>query len=257
MTTLKIKQESQETNKINSNNFMVNFSTKEGEQKKGPLELIWSLIQKYEVDIFEVSLKMITTDFFDYIQNNKVALEQKSWFSKISAQLIFYKSKSLLPNINNTVSDDGTLDKLPEELIDKLLEYKKLQVAAEYLNNTRNTSQTEVMRKSNWQLYEKDINFFQLDLTSFLKNFQQYLLKSEVAQNKIFHIQTEEIEVEQLQDWLHKKLTSQKELLFFDLISKTSLIWTISLFLAILEMSKQKIIGVSQIQNKNIIIKLK
>ena len=257
MTQRIIDQRTDKISDATSNKyFVINFFTKEGEHKKAPLEFMWSLIQKYEVDIFQVSLKSITSDFLFHIQRNVVPLEQKSAFAQIAAQLIFYKSKYLLPSSKEEETDNGSLDRLPEELIDKLLEYKKIQVAAEHLSNTQNIAQTTITRDPAWQSYEVNIGFFKLDLVIFLRTFQQYLLKERINQNQTYHIHEEEIKVEKIQKWLHEKLIREKKLLFFDLVKKSSLLWMIGLFLAMLEMSKQKMIQISQIKNKNIMIEL-
>ena len=47
--------------------FKVTFKTKESILKEGPLALLWELIRSYEVDIFEVPLSRITTDFCSYM----------------------------------------------------------------------------------------------------------------------------------------------------------------------------------------------
>ncbi len=237
-------------------NFIVDFLTREGEYKQAPLGFMWSLIQKYEVDIFKVSLRRITSDFLFYIQKNLVPLEQKSVFSKIAAQLIFYKSRHLLPNSEEKETDNGSFDRLPNELIDRLLEYKRIQVAAEHLSNTQNIFSGTIARKPVWELYEGNADFFKLDLVPFLKIFQQYLLKEGVNQSQVYYIHEEEIEVKEIQKWLHKKLIRKRKLLFFDLIKGSSLLWMICLFLVILEMSKQKMIRVSQNKDKNIILEL-
>ena len=238
-------------------NFLVDFSTREGERKKGPLDLMWSLIQKYEVDIFQVSLTRITDDFFEYMEKHPVALAQKSAFSQIASRLIFYKSKRLLPDTEKDEPDHGMFDTLPDELIDKLLEYKKLQVAAEYLNGVQKMSQMGAHREPSWQRYEKDIDFFRVDMVSFLKTFKMYLLRGEAAQNTTFYIEPEEIDTEKLGEWLHKKLIAIKKVFFSELVRETSLLRMIGLFLAILEMCKQSIVRASQVENYDIMIELK
>ena len=244
-------------------NFTVSFSTREGVDKTGPLDLLWSLIKNYEVNIFEVSLVRITNDFVQYIQENQITLEQKYAFSQMATSLIYYKSKLLLPQTEDLENKEGNendagLDVLPPEIIDKLLEYKKLQVASEYLEKAQVASGMGFEKKSEWDTYEKDIEFFTLDLISLLKTFQEYLLKADQDRPITYEIEEEEIVLEEIQKWLHKELMKVKRLSFFSLIKAASRLRLIGFFLTILEMSKQKLIRVFQDeQTKDILIELR
>ena len=244
-------------------NFTVSFSTREGLDKTGPLDLLWNLIRNYEVDIFEVSLVRITNDFVQYIQENQIALEQKYAFSQMATRLIYYKSTRLLPQpegLENGGSDENNsgLDVLPPEIIDKLLEYKKLQVASEYLEKMQVASGLGFQKKPEWDTYEKDIEFFKLDLVSFLKTFQEYLLKADQNRPTVYEVEEEEIIVEEIQKQLYKELTEVKKLSFFALIKAASRLKLVGFFLAILEMCKQKLIHVSQDERtKDILIELR
>ena len=70
-------------------------------QEEGSLSLLWSLIESYKVDIFSVSLERITNDFISYINLlPDIDLKLASSFTFMTANLLYYKSRELLPATN-------------------------------------------------------------------------------------------------------------------------------------------------------------
>ncbi len=224
--------------------FQVTFQTKEGIQKKGPLYLLWNLIQSYEVNIFEVSLSRITNDFIAYIYKNKFDPEESSSFILMAAKLIHYKSRSLLPNDE---SEDESIQKdiVPKELIQQLLEYKSLQTAAEYLNELEINSNISLPIEPSWQKYATGLDFLRVDMISFLKIFQNFLLNQE--EEKKIEIEHEEIIVEDAIQELYQKLLELKCISFLNLIQDIPIYKKIGFFLALLEMVFRK--KIKAIQN--------
>jgi segregation and condensation protein A len=79
--------------------FLVKWSTNEGGWTEGPLSVLWTLIESYKIDIFEVSLSRITEDFIQFLRLAKnLPIELSSEFTKMAASLVYLKSKALLPN---------------------------------------------------------------------------------------------------------------------------------------------------------------
>ncbi|NBU97395.1 MAG: ribulose phosphate epimerase, partial [Spirochaetia bacterium] len=79
--------------------FLVKWNTNEGGWTEGPLSVLWSLIESYKVDIFEVSLSRITEDFITFLKlARNLPIEISSEFTKMAASLVYLKSKALLPN---------------------------------------------------------------------------------------------------------------------------------------------------------------
>ncbi|KRE54331.1 segregation and condensation protein A [Paenibacillus sp. Soil522] len=105
---------------------------------EGPLDLLLHLIDKAEIDIHEVSISEITIQYMDYLHAMKeLELEVTSEFLVMAATLLAIKSKQLLPKppvFEDDYEDwpDDGLDPR-DELIQKLVEYRKFKQIAEQL----------------------------------------------------------------------------------------------------------------------------
>lgn len=71
------------------------------EQFEGPLDLLLQMIQKEELDITEVALAVVADQFVQYIQENpEITGQELADFLLVASQLLFLKSKILLPNVD-------------------------------------------------------------------------------------------------------------------------------------------------------------
>jgi segregation and condensation protein A len=116
---------------------------------EGPLDLLLYLVRRAEVDIYDVTLEQITTQYLDSLQDlHRVDIDQASDFIAMAANLIYWKSRSLLP-----VEDQEDQEALDEdfdpqwELIRRLIEYKKFKEAAAILRD-RQLEQEGSFRRS-------------------------------------------------------------------------------------------------------------
>src|SRR5215467_13783415 len=99
---------------------------------EGPLDLLLYLIKKEEVDIYEVNLTRLATQFIEYIETMRLLdLEVAGEFLVMAATLMYIKSRELLP-VDQQVQAEGEEDgEDPRwELIRQLVEYKKFKDAA-------------------------------------------------------------------------------------------------------------------------------
>lgn len=214
--------------------FQVNFTTREGESRNAPLEILWKLIESYEVDIFEVSLSRITEDFIRYMQETVISLSEQAEFAYMGARLTYYKSRLLLPNPG--FEDDEEPDVLPPDLVEQLLEYKRYQMAAEQLSEREANIQLTFARESNWHLYEEGLDYLEVDLVTFLKTFRDFLEKEE--KRRPLQIEEEEVAIEDLMDYWREELNKSAVFGFFSRIEGFSGIRMITAFLAILELAR-------------------
>ena len=102
---------------------------------EGPLDLLLYLIKKEEVDIYEVNLTKLATQFIEYIELMRILdLEIAGEFVVMAATLMYIKSRELLP-IDQQVKPEGEEEgEDPRwELIRRLVEYKKFKDAAAQL----------------------------------------------------------------------------------------------------------------------------
>lgn len=101
---------------------------------EGPLDLLLYLIKKDEVDIYEVSIEKITSQYLEYIGTFKILnIELVSEFVVMAANLMYIKSRNLLPRHEQPPGEDSEEEDPRWELIRQLVEYKKFKDAAGYL----------------------------------------------------------------------------------------------------------------------------
>src|SRR5882762_64512 len=99
---------------------------------EGPLDLLLYLIKKEEVDIYEVNLTSLATQFIEYIETMRILdLEIAGEFLVMAATLMYIKSRELLPVDQQVQVEDEEEGEDPRwELIRQLVEYKKFKDAA-------------------------------------------------------------------------------------------------------------------------------
>src|SRR5471032_1646061 len=102
-------------------------------QFEGPFDLLLFFIERDELDIHDVPIARITDDFLNYIhQMTSLNMEIASEFIFVAATLMRIKAKMLLPRYE--ADNDGSQTDTKEDLIRKLIEYKKFKELCEELH---------------------------------------------------------------------------------------------------------------------------
>src|ERR1700756_911027 len=103
---------------------------------EGPLDLLLYLIKQDEIDIYDISLERITRQYLEYLQEFKeLNIELAGEFIVMAANLIYLKSRSLLPLDQQPPEQDAEEDDPRWDLIRPLIEYKKFKEAAAHLHD--------------------------------------------------------------------------------------------------------------------------
>ena len=93
---------------------------------EGPLDLLLHLIREHEINIYEIPIAFITKQYLEYIELLKnLNLEVAGEFLVMASTLIHIKSRTLLPKSEVSADMEEEGDDPREELVRKLLEYKK------------------------------------------------------------------------------------------------------------------------------------
>jgi segregation and condensation protein A len=101
---------------------------------EGPLDLLLYLIKRDEVDIYDISLERITAQYLEYMDAFQVLdLDVAGEFVVMAANLIYLKSRSLLPVSVQPPEEEAEEEDPRWELVRQLLEYKKFKDAAAQL----------------------------------------------------------------------------------------------------------------------------
>jgi len=102
---------------------------------EGPMDLLLFLVKKQEVDIYEVNMTELATQFIDYVElMQHLDLELAGEFIVMASTLMYIKSRELLPTAEQ-VEDPGEdeADDPRWELIRRLVEYRRFKDASEDL----------------------------------------------------------------------------------------------------------------------------
>ena len=220
------------------------------EHYDGPLDLLLDLIRKQQIDIYNIPIAQITSQYLEYVQKAlEMDIELSAEFVYMAATLIQIKSKMLLPR-------DPELEKMePEEdprteLVNQLLEHERFKTAAEMLQQKRvveeaawSNPQIELFRAEEGMEPGLSVTLFDL-----VKTFQGVLDRAK--QRPVYEISGEEVSVPDMIRYVgqifegHRKgdVVSAREL-FERQKSRRAMI---CLFLALLELVKIQAIGLAQ-----------
>ena len=95
---------------------------------EGPLDLLLHLIKESDIDIYNVNINEITTQYFDYIHAmEELNIDVASEYLVMASTLMEIKSKSLLPSTKENVVEENEEEVSRENLIQKLIEYQDIK----------------------------------------------------------------------------------------------------------------------------------
>ena len=107
------------------------------EQYEGPLDLLLDLIRKQQIEIKDIPIATITSQYLEYLDKaREMDIDLGAEFVYMAATLIHIKSKMLLPR-DPVLSADDTSEDPRQELVDRLLEHERFKNAAEMLQQKR------------------------------------------------------------------------------------------------------------------------
>lgn len=231
---------------------------------EGPMDLLLNLIDKAEIDIYDIPISIITEQFIEYIRSMKeLNLEVTSEFLLMAATLLEIKSKMLLPKkINNSEEQMEMEEADPRlELIRRIVEYKKYKEAAEELKNYESIySKMFFKPKEELVEYVDDIELEGLNIDILLKSLNK-IIKNNKKKRKALDInliEREEYTLEECIKNIKFKLNFNGEIKFTELLSsESSRNEVVIYFLSILELIKLKYINIQQKQDFSDLIVIK
>lgn len=215
---------------------------------EGPLDLLLHLIEKAEVDIYEVPIAQITDQYMRILSEaQQLELEIASEFLVMAATLIAIKSRMLLPKqeINEeelALTDEEWFDPR-EELVERLLEYKRYKRLGEVLRE-REEERSKVYSRPALDLssYAPETNPVEgLTPDDLLQAFVD-VLKNRKPPEPMTRVAREEISVSARMEEIYQELMTQGHLFFSKLVTWNEVTREriITTFLALLELMKLK-----------------
>jgi segregation and condensation protein A len=228
---------------------------------EGPLDLLLHLIKEAKMSIWDISISEITDQYLNYIRAmEELELEIASEYLTMAAELIYIKSRLLLPNEKLETSDEYEEDP-KEELIRRLLEYKKYKEATTKFRKLSENRQLYYTRpQGDLTPYMKDIPPLSSDISIYdlMSAFQKLMRRKALMRPLETTVTKIGITVEERMKEIKNRLIKDKKVNFSDLFEILTKDYIITTFLSILELAKNNVIELRQNKNfDDILINLK
>lgn len=227
---------------------------------QGPLDLLLHLIKEKKMDILNLDLKDVTSQYLDFIfKDSNINIDKISEYLPVAAYLLELQSKQLLPVIPSEEIDSNYEAEINrQKIINRILEYKKFKEISSYF-------QEQAQRRQ--KLYSKEVT----DLKSFLpdssnittlskNNINQLsqamlnLWKNLQSENKLpvnlnLNLISAEDRAAEIKEYLknHKDQAFPLESLF--LVKELNLHYFIVTFIAILDLANYQVLSIMQTNN--------
>ena len=204
---------------------------------QGPLDLLLHLIEKMELDIYNIPIAKLTESYLEYINTSEeFSLEIAEEYIVMAATLLHIKSKSLLPKFEEDVVEEE------EDLVQQLLDYK---------NYKELSTKLEILQKERAQYLEKEsidldiqdnIGSLRIPSIKLLKAMENVLKTFNYKENdKAFVGYRREISFEDIKQELIERFNKNKKLSFSGLIKNYTERYEIVLvFVSILTMIRDQ-----------------
>ena len=205
---------------------------------RGPLDLLLYLVRKHEVEIVDIPISVVTEQYLSYLgMIEQLDVDAAGDFLVMASTLIEIKSRMVLPRQVESV--EQPIDEPRQELIQRLLEYKKFKDAASILEERGRSWQDRFPRLVN-DLAGGERNLAQeplheLELWDLVSAFGRILRENEAAPGS--SIVYDETPIHVFMERIHALLAERGQLSLGDLfrpgMHKSTLV---GIFLAILEL---------------------
>ncbi|MBA4196019.1 MAG: chromosome segregation protein ScpA [Chitinophaga sp.] len=218
------------------------------EQFEGPFDLLLFFIERDELDIYNIPITRIIKDFLDYIHTQeKLNIELSSEFILFVSTLMRIKAKLLLPR--KELDAQGNEIDPRQELVDKILEYKKFKEAAAKMAEME-AERLLMVKRGNLQ---KELNSIgeeagegteiqTITLFKLMKAFEKVMQRVHDRQNKPVHtVVRYNYTMEGSRDYMTEFVKREKTVSFekvFEVCENR--IHALFLFLSMLELTQQK-----------------
>lgn len=222
------------------------------ENFEGPFDLLFHLVEKNKMNIYDICINEITDQYMDYLYKmQSFALDVASEFIVMASTLIHIKSRLLLPTKNDSEEKEEIDTK--EELVFRLIEYKKYKESSKILKLNEEKWSKVYYKLPESIEFEMEEPVLDLSINELKKVYLNILNRNKSKINKNTHKMSTIIEHEKvslkgkIRDVL-KALINKTYVKFTEIFpskSKTKL-EVITGFLAILELAKLKKINIVQ-----------
>jgi segregation and condensation protein A len=221
-------------------------------QFEGPFDLLLFFIERDELDIYNIPITKIINDFLDYVHGqDTLDIELSSEFILFVSTLMRIKAKMLLPR--KELDAQGNEIDPRQELIDKILEYKRFKEAAAQMADMEAIRMLMVKRGN----LQKELSFIgeesgegteiqTVTLFRLMKTFDKVMHRMEERQNKPQHVVLRyNYTMEGSREYMLDRVKAEHTLAFENIFEVCgNRIHAIFLFLSLLELVQQKYMSI-------------
>jgi segregation and condensation protein A len=216
---------------------------------EGPLDLLLYLIKKDEIDIQDISIERITRQYLSFLETFRLLnIDLASEFIVMAANLMYLKSRTLLPRQEQPPEEDADEDDPRWELIRQLIEYKKFKDAAGFLLVRQDDQFDRFAHRPDRPsgLHDAPLELAPASIFDLIRAFQNVLKRFEEA-HEFGDIVDDRFTVADKLDHLLSTVAAGAAVRFDSLFAEvSSRVEVIVTFLALLELMKMNEFEVSQ-----------
>ena len=214
---------------------------------RGPMDLLLYLVRKHEVEIVDIPVAVITDQYLEYLAMiEQLDVNAVGDFLGVASLLIEIKSQQVLPRCDEI---DGELDDPRQELVRRLLEYKKYRDAASILEERSRSWQQRYSRLStDVPRHERDVAgepIQEVELWDLVSAFGRIMRETDASRPA--SIVYDDTPIHVYMSRIHARLIEAGQLSFHDLFEpdmhKSTLV---GIFLAVLELVRHHHIRLEQ-----------
>ncbi len=228
-------------------------------QFEGPFDLLLFFIERDELDIYNINITKIIKDFLDFLHSSEEAnIELSSEFILFISTLMRIKAKMLLPR--KEVDEQGNEIDPRQELIDKILEYKKFKEAAVKMAELE-AQRMFMVKRGNLQKELSTIGedaaegteIQTITLYKLMKVFEKVMQRVYERNNKPQHVVYRyNYTMEESRAYMLDRSKEEKTMAFEKVFEVcTNRIHAIFLFLTVLELAQQQYISILTGEGRN------
>lgn len=213
-------------------------------QFEGPFDLLLFFIERDELDIYNIPITRITNDFLAYIHSQETLnIELSSEFILFISTLMRIKARLLLPR--KEIDAQGNEIDPRQELIDKILEYKRFKEAAAQMAEMEALRMLMVKRgnlqkelSAVGEVAGEGTEIQNITLFRLMKSFERVMKKVQDRQNKPVHtVVRYNYTIEQSREFVFNLASKEKTVSFEKIFEECNdRIHAIFLFLSLLEL---------------------
>lgn len=217
---------------------------------EGPLDLLLHLVKDGNTNIFDINIVEITDKYLNYIKNEEsLNINVSSEYLVMAAELMYLKSKSLLP-MDNSKEEDDTDVITKENLINRLLEYQRYkEITGKFKELEKERKEIYIKGPEKIREYTSEKIEGEASVEDLLNAFKSFLERQELDKPLETTITKKEYSVRERKSGIRNILKDKKKVYLDELIEEFNKPYIVVTFLSILEMVKER--DVIIFQNKN------